>query len=138
MPMLPNDPSHVAWPTVRLHLAGALDVLTAPEELERILVEGRQAADCVELDLGGVEFIDSSGIAMLIEARNHFDSVDCARVAVNPSKTVLRLLVLTGLTHASGIITCRPESLPTALPTPRPSSATFTNDAIRVAQGTTR
>ena len=64
MPLPPNDPSHVAGPTVRLQLAGALDILTAPEELERILVEGRHAGACVELDLGGVEFIDSSGIAI--------------------------------------------------------------------------
>ncbi len=74
MPLPPNDPSHVAGPPVRLQLTGALDILTAPEELERILVEGRHAGDCVELDLGGVEFIDSSGISMLIEARNHFDT----------------------------------------------------------------
>ncbi len=110
MPMPPNDPSHVAGPTVRLQLTGALDILTAPEELERILVEGRHAGDCVELDLGGVEFIDSSGIAMLIEARNHFDSVNCALVVVNPSKAVLRLLVLTGLTHAFGIMDAPTES----------------------------
>jgi anti-sigma B factor antagonist len=109
MPMLPNDPSHVAGPTVRLQLAGVLDVLTAPDELKRILVEGRQAG-CVELDLGGVDFIDSSGISMLIEARNEFDNVDCALVVVNPSKAVLRLLVLTGLTQAFGIIDVPMES----------------------------
>ena len=102
--MLPNDPSHVAGPTLRLQLSGAVDVLTAPKELERILVEGRQASDCVELDLGGVEFIDSSGISMLIAARNHFDSVGRPLVVVNPSKAVLRLLVLTGLIEAFGII----------------------------------
>ncbi len=71
--------------TVRLHLAGALDVLTAPEQLKRILVDGRQAADRVELDLGAVEFIDSSGISMLIEARRQFERVDRALVVVNPS-----------------------------------------------------
>ena len=45
MPMPPNDPSHVAGPRVRLQLTGALDILTAPVELERILVERRQAVD---------------------------------------------------------------------------------------------
>ena len=110
MPMPPNDPSHVAGPRVRLQLTGALDILTAPVELERILVERRQAVDLVELDLGGVEFIDSSGISMLIEARNHFDSVNCALVVVNPSKAVLRLLVLTGLTDAFGIMDAPTES----------------------------
>ena len=89
--------------TVRLHVAGALDVLTAPEELKRILVDGRQAADRVELDLGAVDFIDSSGIAMLIEARNRFESVDRALVVVNPSNAVRRLLTLTGLAEAFSI-----------------------------------
>jgi anti-sigma B factor antagonist len=96
--------------TVRLHLAGALDVLTAPEELKRILVDGQQAADRVELDLGRVEFIDSSGISMLIEARSQFESVDRALVVVNPSNAVRRLLVLTGLTETFGITDTPTES----------------------------
>ena len=110
MPMLPNKPSPVAGPALRLQVAGVLDVVTAPDELKRILVEGRQAGDCVELDLGGVEFIDSSGISMLIEARNQFNSVNCALVVVNPSNAVLRLLVLTGLTQAFGLIDAPTES----------------------------
>ena len=83
---------------------------TAPEELERILTEGLQAGDRVELDLGGVEFIDSSGISMLIEARRQFDSVGRVLVVVNPSKAVLRLLVLTGLTEAFGIVNTPADS----------------------------
>ena len=47
---------------------------------------------------------------MLIEARNHFDNVNCALVVVNPSKAVLRLLVLTGLTDAFGIMDAPTES----------------------------
>ena len=90
--------------SVRLHLAGALDVLTAPEELKRVLVDGQQAGERVELDLGEVEFIDSSGIAMLIEARRQFESVDRALVVVNPSTPVRRLLALTGLIETFGII----------------------------------
>ena len=104
MPSQPEDPSHGAGPALRLQLTGAIDVVTAREELKRILVEGRQAGDCVELDLSGVEFMDSSGISMLLEARNHFESVNRSLVVVNPSNAVLRLLVLTGLTEAFGII----------------------------------
>ena len=104
MPLLPKDPSHSDGSTVRLQLAGALDVLTAREDLERILAEAGQDGDRVELDLGGVEFIDSSGVSMLIEVRSQFGSVGRALVVVNPSKTVLRLLELTGLTETFGII----------------------------------
>jgi anti-sigma B factor antagonist len=104
MPLLPKDPSHSAGSTVRLQLAGALDVLTARADLEGILAEGRQAGDRVELDLGGVEFIDSSGVSMLLEVRSQFDSVGRALVVVNPSQAVLRLLQLTGLTETFGII----------------------------------
>ena len=107
---VPDDRSPAAGSNAPLQLAGALDVLTAPEELERILTEGLQAGDRVELDLGGVEFIDSSGISMLIEARRQFDSVGRVLVVVNPSKAVLRLLVLTGLTEAFGIVNTPADS----------------------------
>ena len=104
MPLQPEDQSHGAGPTLRLQLTGDLDVLTAHEELKRILVEGRQAGNSVELDLSGVEFIDSSGISMLIEARKHFEGANRALVVVNPSDAVRRVLVLTGLTETFGVI----------------------------------
>jgi anti-sigma B factor antagonist len=104
MPLLPDNRSPIAGRAVQLHVAGAIDVHTAPGQLHRILLEGGAACNCVELDLGGVEFIDSSGISMLITAKNEFDRVGLELVVVNPSIPVTRLLTLTGLTETFGVV----------------------------------
>jgi anti-anti-sigma factor len=47
--------------------AGELDIGTAPR-LERALLEGRSAGDRVVLDLGRLEFIDSTGLRVIVQA----------------------------------------------------------------------
>jgi anti-anti-sigma factor len=94
--------------TLRLQLTGDLDVVAAPAEFQR-LIEGTQAGDRVELDLGAVKFADSSGISMLISAKTHFDGVGTELVLVNPSPPVSRLLMLTGLTDTFAIHDETPE-----------------------------
>jgi anti-sigma B factor antagonist len=55
----------------RLHLAptGELDLSTAPE-LEPLVFDALRAGRHVVLDLRGLEFMDSSGVRLLIEAHN--------------------------------------------------------------------
>ena len=50
-----------------LRPAGELDIGTAPR-LERALLEGRSAGDRVVLDLGRLEFIDSTGLRVIVKA----------------------------------------------------------------------
>lgn len=54
-----------AGEALRLSLTGDLDVLTAPE-LDQRLTALRAAKTPVLLDLSGVEFIDSTGLHLLI------------------------------------------------------------------------
>ncbi|MGD2176176.1 MAG: STAS domain-containing protein [Candidatus Brocadiaceae bacterium] len=51
-----------------LGLSGSLDVDTAPELRRRLLAHTRQQAAPLVLDLSGLEFMDTGGLATLIEA----------------------------------------------------------------------
>jgi len=50
-----------------LRPTGELDIGTAPK-LERALLEGREPGDRVVLDLAGLEFIDSTGLRVIVHA----------------------------------------------------------------------
>lgn len=69
-----------AW--VRLRLSGELDLGSTPV-LKRRLEELRAQRQAVRLDLSRLEFIDSSGIHLLISAFN--DARDGWALAVEPS-----------------------------------------------------
>jgi anti-sigma B factor antagonist len=75
----------------RLLVIGDLDMSTAPE-LGRVLAAFDGQA--MVLDLGGVEFIDSSGIHLLMKVRRDHPQV---RVE-NPTATARRIFDLAGVT----------------------------------------
>ena len=78
-------------PVVRL--IGEIDISNADEisvELDAVAVEGSQLV----IDLAGLEFMDSSGIAMLLRAAARVDALELR----NPSSTVRRIIECTGLT----------------------------------------
>jgi anti-anti-sigma factor len=51
----------------------------------------------VDVDCSGLEFIDSSGLQVLVEANTACAARDATLVLVDPSKCVQRLLAMTGL-----------------------------------------
>jgi anti-anti-sigma factor len=51
----------------RLSPAGELDIGSAPR-LERALLDGREPGETVILDLSGLEFIDSTGLRVIVQA----------------------------------------------------------------------
>lgn len=75
-------------------LVGELDVASAPRvaRVLRMLVDRRcnTAVDASEL-----AFIDATGVAALLTARNHADACGRAFALVSPSACVLRMLELT-------------------------------------------
>jgi len=81
----------------RIALSGELDVASARE----LRTAGRHALaepGCIRLvlDLSGVEFIDSSGIGVLVELRNLAVEKQI-RLALHPSPRVVEVLRLTAL-----------------------------------------
>jgi anti-sigma B factor antagonist len=79
----------------RITVAGELDAFTASDL--RTALAGTDGT-AVELDLGGVSFIDSSGLAMVVESHQRLEADARRLVIVERSAIVQRLLDLSGLT----------------------------------------
>lgn len=87
---------------VCLALAGEVDV-SVTERLRGAIAEIFAASDppkWFEVDLTGLEFIDSGGIGVLIGARNGARAVDCVLYVTNPRPFVLRVLRVVGVLAA--------------------------------------
>ncbi len=83
--------------TVRLH--GELDVATVPSVSEAIESTIDHRPSGLVVDLEDLSFMDSSGIALLVQLANRAESV---RVR-NPSPNVRRVLEVTGLARHFGL-----------------------------------
>jgi anti-sigma B factor antagonist len=78
-------------------LVGEVDAHTAPAVAERFesLPDGHGD---FSLDMAGVEFMDSSGLRMIIELHQRAESESRRLVLKAPSQAVSRLLEISGLT----------------------------------------
>lgn len=77
-----------------VRLGGELDVASVPR-LAQLLEE--VAAPRVVLDLSGLAFIDSSGVAALVHARQQMDEGGQTLTLTRPSMTVSRVFELLGI-----------------------------------------
>jgi anti-anti-sigma factor len=76
--------------------SGELDIAAAEDFVEVVRTSlGR--CGTVEIDLGDVTFIDSSGLGALVRLRKEADAEDANLYLLNVSGTTDRLLRLTGL-----------------------------------------
>jgi anti-sigma B factor antagonist len=93
-------------------VTGELDQATLPE-LQRALDEVIDAGSgALLVDLSDCSFIDSSGLAALVSARERVTGADNRGFAVCcVSAQVLRLLEITGLDQAMGVVATREEAL---------------------------
>ena len=87
---------------VRITVEGELDTTTSPRLISAAhdLLDGTSGR--VELDCDGVWFLDSAGIRALIVVRNEALGIGVDFAIVRASRTVSRILDMTGLT---GILT---------------------------------
>jgi anti-sigma B factor antagonist len=76
-----------------VRVAGEIDVATIDSVHAAVAAAAEQGPDRIVFDLSGVVFMDSSGIAALLQARKLVAAVQIR----NPSKVVLRLIAVTGL-----------------------------------------
>lgn len=95
---------------VRLELAGELDLSNAPT-LEATLDGAIGSGKKVVVDLGRLEFLDSTGLALIVRMLGRSDA---ERFSFVPSRSasVRRLLSLTGLDERMAVDTAGDESLP--------------------------
>jgi anti-sigma B factor antagonist len=76
-------------------LVGELDLASLPEvspAVQELLALDRQP---VVLDLGGLEFLDSTGVTVLVRIANHFEQVRTPH-ATAPVRRVIQVLGLAG------------------------------------------
>ncbi len=83
----------------RLQFSGDIDLATAPSLLDSILCAGLayEPGHRIVVDLAGVTFIDSTGLAALVEADRWLTNQEQVLVVASPPHRVVRLLELTGL-----------------------------------------
>ncbi|HEY2237518.1 MAG TPA: STAS domain-containing protein [Streptosporangiaceae bacterium] len=86
-----------------LRIAGEVDVYTAPQIREQVQDLAAKGTVHLIADLGQVEFIDSSGLGALIGGLRRVREDDGSLVLVIPTRRVLRVFQLTGLTRAFAI-----------------------------------
>ncbi len=79
-----------------LGVSGEIDMASADEFRDRLL-ECLQRSESLEVDLGGVTFIDSSGLAALVRLRTEAEILGKDVALVSVSSATARLLELTGL-----------------------------------------
>jgi anti-anti-sigma factor len=90
-----DHPEHLG---IRLSVHGYLDLDTSPRLGHRIRKALTLPVDRVAIDLHDVEFVDSSGLNVLNDARLAASRRDMALVLVSPPPCIRRLLDLTAMT----------------------------------------
>jgi anti-anti-sigma factor len=96
-----------------ISVRGELDLSTAPE-LEGPLDQALESGEgSVLIDLSQCEFIDSTGIALIVRAWQRLDSGENGRALVicSQNEQVRRVLEITGLELSIPIHTTRDEAL---------------------------
>jgi anti-sigma B factor antagonist len=81
---------------LRLSVQGQLD-LAAERVFSQALARAARFGRRIEIDLGQVDFIDGSGLSMLIDAECRARRSDRQLTIVNASRPVHRLIAITGL-----------------------------------------
>ena len=92
------DVSHAGGGVMVIALGGELDIATAPE-LEQLVNERIDAGQEVVVDLRGLEFMDSSGIRVLVAAHARAARNDTRFFVVRPApaSAVAKIVEVSGL-----------------------------------------
>lgn len=83
--------------STRITVRGEVDLYTSVDLRTAIMEAVPEASAGVELDLGGVDYMDSSGVATLVEGFKRARELDKSFVLVAPSGAVTKVLELTRL-----------------------------------------
>jgi len=78
-------------------LEGELDLAAAPQLRECLVALVESGATDIVLDVARLDFIDSTGLSVLVMALNRTHAVEGSTVLRHPSPSIIRLLEITGL-----------------------------------------
>jgi anti-sigma B factor antagonist len=93
---------------VVIALHGELDVTDAASAAAALIALADRDCDII-VDLAGLEFIDSSGLAALVLARRHARQAGGDLLLAAPQQHVLRVLTITRLIEVFAVIACPEE-----------------------------
>jgi len=77
-------------------VVGEIDIASADEFGDRLL-DCLERSDSLEVDLGGMTFMDSSGLGALVRLRTEAEIAGKNVALINVSQSMARLLKVTGL-----------------------------------------
>ncbi|QKK02985.1 MAG: STAS domain-containing protein [Pseudomonadota bacterium] len=87
-----------------LRVSGEVDLYSSPELRIAVQTLLDRAKDRVHIDLSGVAYMDSSGVATLVEGMRNARACDVAFVLYAPSESVMKVLTLSRLDSVFDII----------------------------------
>jgi len=82
---------------VVVEIGGEIDVYTAPRLRERLIEMIAAGEKHIVVDLGRVEFLDSTGLGVLVGAHRRLRSSDGSLSVVCPHERLLKIFRITGL-----------------------------------------
>jgi anti-sigma B factor antagonist len=91
-------------------VCGELDIAATPELSTVLLMAARSPGALVVLDLGGVEFIDSTALGTLLKAGDEVEAAGKRMRVVCAEGPVRRLLEMTNLTNRFQLCPTRDEA----------------------------
>ena len=91
-------PDHVV-----LEVGGEIDVYTAPKLRERLIELVNSGQKHVVVDLGRVEFLDSTGLGVLVGAHRRLRAREGSLHLVCPHERLLKVFRITGLDNVFDI-----------------------------------
>lgn len=87
-----------------IKVEGEVDLSNASTLRDRVIDQVQQGNYRLAVDLEGVEFMDSSGLAVLISGLRRTKEHDGSLILVSPTASVKRVLTITGLDKVFDII----------------------------------
>lgn len=85
-------------------VTGDIDIYTAPRFRDELLAAIEDGAAELCIDLAAVEFMDSTGLTVLISAAKRLNASGGRLVLAAPSRPVIKLLAITGLNQVFTIV----------------------------------
>lgn len=97
-----------------LAVTGEIDIATSPRLIAALNEAGTDSSDSVVVDLAGVEFMDSTGLALLVRAHRRLRGRGRGFAVVCPDGPVRRIFELTDMVETLHVRPTREAALSAA------------------------
>jgi anti-anti-sigma factor len=96
--------THITERSVSLALSGELDIVSSPALEQAVAELTGSDVDLVVVDLRGLDFMDSTGLHVLLQAHQQAQDLGRGFALIRGPEQVQRLFDLTGLTETLTIV----------------------------------